>query len=291
MSLMYMPYNRRIGVGMKALKFTLKGKTAFFKKPDVNTYYYFTYGHIHKIALMGIFGAIMGYGGYNQQIRDKNKVFPEFYEKLKDIRVSIVPELQTREKPGKSPSNMSPVKNNVQKGYFNKKMQSFNNTVGYANTDGNLIISEQWLEDPCWDIFLMLKGEIEEEIANQVLLSKTAFIPYLGKNDHLAVIEGAEIVELKAFPLNQAFRSDSLYLKDFFKAFVDADNDDEIDFSKSGEASFKYEERLPMALEETTNQYITKPVVYTNGKVLMNDSCNAEEVILYQCGERCLNFF
>ena len=46
---------------MKALKFTLSGKTAFFKRPEVNTYYYFTFGNIHKVALLGIFGAILGY--------------------------------------------------------------------------------------------------------------------------------------------------------------------------------------------------------------------------------------
>ena len=46
---------------MKALCFTLKGKTAFFKKPEVNSYVYFTYGNIHKIALLGVFGAILGY--------------------------------------------------------------------------------------------------------------------------------------------------------------------------------------------------------------------------------------
>ena len=51
---------------MEVLKFTLKGKTAFFKMPEVNTYYYFTYGNIHKVVLLGIFGAILGYGGYSQ---------------------------------------------------------------------------------------------------------------------------------------------------------------------------------------------------------------------------------
>ena len=45
---------------MQALKFTLSGKTAFFKRPEVNTYYYFTFGNIHKVALLGIFGAILG---------------------------------------------------------------------------------------------------------------------------------------------------------------------------------------------------------------------------------------
>ena len=52
---------------MEAVRFTLSGRTAFFKKPEVNAYYYFTYSQIHKIALMGMFGAILGYGGYAQK--------------------------------------------------------------------------------------------------------------------------------------------------------------------------------------------------------------------------------
>ena len=39
---------------METLKFTLTGQNAFFKKPDVNEYCYFTYGHIHKVALLGM---------------------------------------------------------------------------------------------------------------------------------------------------------------------------------------------------------------------------------------------
>ena len=52
---------------MDVLKFQLSGETAFFKRPDVNTYLYFTYGNIHKVALLGMLGAIMGYKGYNSQ--------------------------------------------------------------------------------------------------------------------------------------------------------------------------------------------------------------------------------
>ena len=33
---------------MEALQFTLSGKDAFFKKPEVNTYHYYTFGQIHK---------------------------------------------------------------------------------------------------------------------------------------------------------------------------------------------------------------------------------------------------
>ena len=58
---------------MKTLRFTLSGKTAFFKKPEVNSYVYFTYGNIHKVALLGIFGAILGYGGYTQKFGGTKK--------------------------------------------------------------------------------------------------------------------------------------------------------------------------------------------------------------------------
>ena len=75
---------------MEAVRFTLSGRTAFFKKPEVNAYYYFTYSQIHKIALMGMFGAILGYGGYaqkNWQVVKKGQEivveYPEFYEKLR----------------------------------------------------------------------------------------------------------------------------------------------------------------------------------------------------------------
>ncbi|HHV08850.1 MAG TPA: CRISPR-associated protein Cas5 [Clostridiales bacterium] len=281
---------------MKALKFTLKGKTAFFKKPDVNSYFYFTYGHIHKIALMGVLGAIMGYGGYNQQARDENKVFPEFYEKLMHIRVSIVPKLQKQDGQScngqeKGILSVAPARNAVQRGYFNKKIQNFNNTVGYANADGNLIVSEQWLEDPCWDIYLLQQGEVEEAIAKWILDSKAIFIPYLGKNDHPADIEGAELVELQAADLKEPFHMESLYLKDYFKAYTDTVDDGWVDFRNEEQRSYKYEERLPIALEETTNQYITTPFVFTNGKVVLKEICSAGEVIVLRHAERCLNFF
>lgn len=66
---------------MRALKFTLSGKNAFFKKPEVNAYFYFTYGQIHRVALLGILGAIVGYKGYGC-----TGTYPEFYEKLKDLK-------------------------------------------------------------------------------------------------------------------------------------------------------------------------------------------------------------
>jgi CRISPR-associated protein Cas5h len=143
---------------MKALKFTLNGKTAFFKNPEVNSYYYFTYGNIHKPALLGLFGAILGYKGYAYQ---DNNTYPEYYEKLKDIQISILP--------------------NKEKGHFNRKIQIFNNSVGYASKEqgGNLIVKEQWLENPSWTIYVILNNDEAEKLAEMVLNKQCVYIPYL----------------------------------------------------------------------------------------------------------------
>ena len=74
---------------MEILTFKLSGETGFFKQPDVNTYQYYTYGHIHKIALLGIFGAILGLDGYNQQ--QKSDIYPQFYDQLQHLKVAIQP--------------------------------------------------------------------------------------------------------------------------------------------------------------------------------------------------------
>ncbi|MCY6958357.1 type I-B CRISPR-associated protein Cas5b [Clostridium brassicae] len=254
---------------MNALKFTLSGKTAFFKKPDVNTYYYFTYGNIHKIALLGILGAVSGYGGYNEQEfnrkgNGKKGAYPEFYEKLKDIKIGIVPQND--------------------KGYIPKKVQVFNNSVGYASKEqgGNLIVKEQWLEEPKWDIYILIQGEVEKELSDRLMNLSFEYIPYLGKNDHLANITDIEIIEdvEKADNVN---KMDSLFIKDYFE-FVEFKDD----IFGSGEyvPIYKYQEMLPISLEETTNKYNLETFIYTNSQL----KC-LKDALLYKCNEGLIFFF
>lgn len=234
---------------MKILKFILSGKTAFFKKPEVNTYYSFTYGNIHKVAMLGIFGSILGYGGYGQM--KKGDIYPEFYEKLKDLQISVVPlpimvasEEKNRRKRG-----------NYANGYIPKKIQSFNNSVGYASKEagGNLIIKEQWLENPRWEIYLKLDTELALQIADSVLSKKCVFIPYLGKNDHPADISDFEIMDGE-LPSNEVNEIHSLFPKNC--ASIDLDEDIEY--------PFKYEESLPIALDKERNMYEHQCFVFTN---------------------------
>lgn len=223
---------------MEVLKFRLRGRSAFFKKPEVNTHYYFTYGNIHKVALLGIFGSILGYKGYNQMTKDDD--FPEFYKRLIHLNISIVPNSDNK--------------------VIQKKIQTYNNSVGYASKElgGNLIIKEQWLENPDWEIYVKLDCEEARKLAHSLLNKQCVYIPYLGKNDHPANIEEVKIIS-DASVVNKADFVDSLVPKKSFSFDLD---DDDID------KPFKYEEHLPVALDKDMNLYELIPFVYTNLNVI-----------------------
>lgn len=261
---------------MNVVKFTLKGKTAFFKKPDVNTYLYFTYGNIHKMALLGIFGAILGYSGYNQMslLNDykkefgkvlqkdnnyKDRNYPEFYSRLKDLKIAIV-------------------RNSIN---ISKKVQTFNNSVGYASKEagGNLIIKEQWLENPSWDIYFVIDSEESEMLAKSLKENRFIYVPYLGKNDHLADICDVHVIE-NIEEVSKPDRVDSLYIKEDFEL------EDLGDLFEEKEPIYKYEEKLPIALEETNNKYEFKTFISTNSNIKAKG-----EVKVFNDGKRNIVFF
>lgn len=241
---------------MEALKFTLKGKDAFFKMPEVNSYYYFTYGTIPKTALLGIFGAIMGYGGYGQYSRKEEKgSYPEYYERLQNLMVAIVPRKGSR-------------------GYFPKKVQAFNNSTGYASYEqgGNLIVKQQWLEEPEWEIYVLLTEKEAEKLADFMLGGRAVFLPYLGSNDHPAVIEGVSLIKLSE--VEDLEQIHSLFLEK--KVLFDEPED---------VIPYKYTEYLPVGLEKSSQMYICEKITFTNLPVL------SYEGTVYRDGKRNIVFF
>lgn len=252
---------------MDVLKFKLSGKNAFFKKPDVNSYFYFTYTHIHKISLLGIFGAILGYGGHNQYKtklnNDKNckEKYPEFYERLKDVKLSV------------EPLN--------KKGTIQKKVQVFNNSVGYASKEdgGNLIVKEQWLENPSWNIYLLLDSDESLKICEFIVGKKSVFIPYLGKNDHFADISEIEIIK-NTKKLDVVKKIHSLFIEN--DVCVDFDEDDD----STEELIFKYSENLPLYLDEETNLYKFEKFIFTNAII---DEIKSD--LVYKVNEKNIMFF
>jgi len=255
---------------MKVLKFKLHGKTAFFKKPEVNSYYYFTYGNIHKVALLGIFGAILGYGGYNQLLLNKmidkkySCDFPEFYKKLKDLKVAI------------EPLNYG--------GAISKKIQFFNNSVGYASKElgGNLIVKEQWLEDPEWNIYIIIDNDEAVKLKDYIISKKAVYMPYLGKNDHYANISEIEVIE-DIKEVSEINRIDSLCYRDQVTfAMIDDEDDEEEDI----DYMFKYSEKLPVALDKDTNMYILESFVYSNMSIHA-----IRDIKVYKIGDKNIVFF
>lgn len=235
---------------MRAISFKLSGKTACFRKPDVNVYTYFTYNNIHKPALLGLLGAVVGLGGYTQLFeknRDLKKGssgyddgYPEFYEKLKHLKISITP--------------LAP------NGYFSKKIQTFNNSVGYASFEqgGNLVVREQWLENSQWQIMILDDGSDEfQKISEYLINGKSVFIPYLGKNDHPANISDVESVVLSDTKGNYI---DSLFIKDFDKLDGWArESDDNPSF---------FQEISPYTLQKDYHFYEYKTLVFTNYEIV-----------------------
>lgn len=250
----------------EALKFELKGRSAFFKKPDANAYAYFTYNNIHKIALLGLLGAILGYGGYNQQSeeiqRGNKQIFPEFYSKLKDLKICIIP--------------------NAKCGYFSKKIQQFNNSVGYASQEegGNLIVREQWLEEPCWTIYLLKDENLAEDfkrISDNILNGQCVFVPYLGKNDHPATIEECSIVNLEPA------------VCDYFSCLFPADAGEigSVDTLDDAENGFLFKEFCPYSMNSSKNFYEFEEFVFTN--FLLKQSIKTE--FTFAEGEKRLIFY
>jgi CRISPR-associated protein Cas5h len=264
---------------MRALRFELKGAAAFFKKPDVNSFAYFTYSHIHKVALFGMLGAILGLGGYMQQYEDNHpltkankkeklvKVYPEFYDVFKLAHVSVVP--------------------HGDRGYFTKKIQIFNNSVGYASQEkgGTLNVREQWIENPHWTIYIAEDDGIDSlmfsKLTDHIMHSKAVYIPYLGKNDHPATILSPRIVEIEN--ANRVIYVDSLFPGDHI--LCDAEG-----YIKDNQNRSFFKEIMPVGLHEFNNGYLYQPMVSTNYEI--DDVSLLEEDYrnLYLDGNRVLYF-
>ena len=159
-------------------------------------------------------------------------------------------------------------------GYFGKKIQSFNNSVGYASQEqgGNLIIKEQWLEEPSWTVYVLVQDEQSRKLRDAMLSSQCTYIPYLGKNDHPAELSNIEILHA------EETRGIGLCIDSLFP-------DGQIMMDEEEGYSFKYSERLPVALKASTNQYVTQKMIYTDGIV------EKSNVKIYQISGKNVVFF
>lgn len=242
----------------EVIKFKLKGQNAVIRKPESNSIY-FTYHHIHKIALLGILGAIIGENGYNysqlkEQLNSKSKSkvkeLPEFYEHLKNLQISVMPNTKT--------------------GHFSNKIQTFNNSVGYASKEegNNLIVKEQFLENPSWEIYL-LSNESKEysKIKEYLLHQKCEYIPYLGKNEHFADI--SEVAILEAQECHQVSgRMDSIFSDNSYES------EDDIEFMMNFDEKnkFEFKEVMPTTLDVDIGYTNFKEFTFTNKNLKIKEA-------------------
>lgn len=255
----------------ETIKFELSSRTAIIKKPESNETYY-TYNFPHKIMLLGILGAIIGLNGYNyyslkKYLQEPVEELPEFYAKLRNLKIAIIPNMKSKN--------------------FNTKIQTFNNSVGYASKEegNNLVVKEQWLENPSWDIYILDDGSDEYKKIKEYLINKKCeYIPYIGKNDHFANIRN---IEIKTVTSKKSDYIDTIFDESILSSYIDEFEEMfafGIDFAK--EPEYKYKEILPTKLNEKIGYTDFKPFIYTNKKLNISD-----KVELYLVEDKILYYF
>lgn len=258
---------------MEILKFNINGLAAAFKKPYTNKGVELSYSHIHKIALLGILGGIIGI--------DKTSNKFNFYEQLKDLKVSIVPKEEV----------------------FSTQNEPFTETVGFSNRENgkvgsNYLSKYEILINPSWDIYIMdSNNKNYKKIKDFILNNKAYFIPYLGKNHFFANIENMEVLEGEE--TKEYSNIDSLFLpfgnilEDDFgneKELIEIDNELENPLLFSEEDNnIIFKQCLPIGFDndlmgEGQNQYIETKFIFTNKTVRGKKT-------LIKCENKILYFF
>lgn len=158
-------------------KVNIKGSYALFKTNDTQAEY-MTYSNIHKIAILGTMGAIIGLGGYRQMkksdicekkdfdeiakqiIATQNSIYPEFYNNLKFLGIGI-----------------APCKNK-----FGRTKQKTNNIYGHAKQgEGKTAnIVETILVNPEWNIYIKTDAD-EKDFENSAKEAFGAFLSAIDK--------------------------------------------------------------------------------------------------------------
>ena len=229
------------------LSFDLQSDFACFKKPDVNEGIILTFNCLHKPALLGILGAIAGLKGYSRKGE-----FPEYYRAFKDVPIGI-----------------EPLEGYHEKGNFVKTTVKYTNTVGYANADGNLIITEQTLIRPGYRCYVLLSESSEKQsiLYERLMNGESTYLPYLGKNEFSAWWDKATVNKygFSSFTATADFKISSLFVRQYplLHQRVAPKISPSLRTVKNA-SSFMYFERLPLGFDETLFQYELAEFAFTD---------------------------
>ena len=217
----------------KLISIDLKADFGFFRKPDVNSGINLSYNMLHKPALLGILGAIIGLEGYK-----KLGELPEYYQKLKDLKVGI-----------------EPLEDFHERGNFKKTVIKYSNTIGYANKGTNYLTEEATLIKPAYRVYLLLELENkdQEKLYEYLRDGKAEYLPYFGKNEFSAWWENFTPHEIEKLDYKNDFSIESLIcLEEDDKRFYDAIAKSKSKRKRSSDKlAFIFFERIPTSLEKS----------------------------------------
>lgn len=219
----------------------------FFRKPDTNDGINLSYNVLHKPALLGILGAIIGLEGYKERGK-----WPEYYQKLKDLKVGIEPL-------------------NHEKGNFQKTVIKYSNTVGYANKGTNYLTEEATLIAPAYRCYLLLDDENEhhQKLYEYLKEGKAEFIPYFGKNEFTAWWDNFKEdypFPMKEFDFSNEYKLKTLAIKSDALITGIAKTTGRA-ARKDLSNQYMFFERLPSDFNEELFQYELAEFAYTNAKL------------------------
>lgn len=235
---------------MKLISFDVQADFAFFRKPETNNTINLSYNIIHKPAILGFLGAVLGLDGYKK----KGKL-PTYYEQLREVKVGVEP-LQH------------------EKGNFAKTSIKYTNTIGYANKGTNFLTEELTLINPAYRIFSLLdeSNALQGQLLESLEKAESVFVPYFGKNEFTAWWQPSSFREysfsLKEIGANQSVKIVTVFQKEI--VLKDQVETPFPDFTKpfNFDASpFIYFERLPKQFDEVLMQYELADFAYSTYQI------------------------
>lgn len=229
------------------ISFELRADFGFFRKPDANDGINLSYTMLHKPALLGILGAIIGLEGYKEKGKE-----PEYLTQLKNLKVGVKPL-------------------NDEKGNFSKIVVKYSNTIGYANKGTNYLTEEATLIKPAYKCFLLLdmENEYHKKIKTYLQEGKAEYLPYFGKNEFSAWWDRDSFQEYE-FELVENITEGIVIENVFLKTEGKLKNKKTSrpkgrqSVVKSTVNSFVFFERLPVGFNEELFQYEIGNFTYTN---------------------------
>lgn len=250
----------------KLVSVDLKADFGFFRKPDANAGINLSYNMIHKPALLGFLGAIVGLEGYKELGK-----LPAYAIALRDVQIGIEPL-------------------GHEKGNFAKTVVKYSNTIGYANKGATYLTEEAMLITPSYRCYILLdlENEYHTTLYEYLQAGKAEYLPYFGKNEFYAWWDKDTFKEYE-FVANPE-KTSSFQIKTLFTKKAKTINSQKeeavFDFTNfdTEEATYIYFERLPIGFDNQLRQYDLGDFVFTTFKIKPDSDI---EYLYFLTQEKC----